>query len=153
MSLFLNLEDIIRTAALSPPVEMAALGVSGSSSWSRHITVDTVGFIAEKNRGNLPFIEIRRNGPSTYSAESMGPSRGGTVDSSYNICVTVGNISRRQRSLSEEKAYGIVEALLQEIRSKWDFIQGSETISELESHPFGYSLNVTIDVSNSWGDR
>lgn len=141
MSGFSLTKTHIETAAKSALVASAA-GVS-SSNWAvYHVFYGESSYIGARNRGRLPFIEIKRQA-NTFTHEAE-PNYGGTNELSYRVEIHVGQASRKDMASAEDWGYAIATVFIKELRNQSSFWSGNHTIQPIEESPFGHSIAIDI---------
>jgi hypothetical protein len=143
------LENQIVASCSSSGAALVA-GIADSLWASYHIFRGTGGeLIKGVNRGRLPVVYVKRD-ISNYTQESMSDSVGGYVESTWKVTLIAGTTSRTSEYPSEKMLHLLANTILSDLRKKWDFRQGSEEIGVIEVLPFGFMLNITVRVTNTY---
>lgn len=123
-----------------------------STDWANyHIFVGQEGNIGGVNRGRKFGAYVVRN-TSNYDMLTLdsGGTGGGQVNTTFRVTFFACASSNRRHNDSESKLYGMATAFIKQLRTNWDFAQEDAIIGKVDVFPFGYQLNVDLNVSNSW---
>lgn len=150
MNYFSAISDKIKAAVSSYDVAvLSSSTVPISGDWGTyHVFDGGRKFIGGQNRGRTPFVNIWRESSTYTNGVISDDDAGGMVDSVWNIEVVVGNTSRQDENNNEENAYLIMQKIIRKIRENSDMSIGSESIGNLENHPFGSSIITQVTIHN-----
>jgi len=146
MSSFESARSQIFQALTSTTV--AAIAQIPQTIWANyHVFYGDSSYIAGRNRGRLPFVEVKRSQANmTHESE---PNYGGTQVITFRIEIHTGNVPRNSVLNNELQADQLARAIIQLIRSQSCFRDGEHTIETLVESPFGYSLAIDLTASLS----
>lgn len=152
MNYYTEIMTRLKTACSDAEV-MTAAGISGTEWTDYHVFDTGRHFIAGQNRGRVPFVNIWRTGSDyTFDAVDSSTARSGTLESTWNIEVVVGKSSRTNERTNETQAYDIAQKVIKSIRKDFNMRIGTESIGEIQTHPFGLSLSVEVNIQNTHND-
>lgn len=155
MNYYTEILNRLKTAIGNSEVSTAA-GISNATWILNNIFDGGRKFIHGQNRGRVPFVNVWRNN-SEYSFDAITTSgeQGGQMQSNWNIEIVVAKSSVSDEKTGEEFAYSIAQKIIKNIRADYNLALGNERILPIETHPFGLSLTIDLNVINthSNGDK
>ena len=139
MSKFDNLYEIFHEAATS--VQVAAIAGVSQSDWPHHVFYGNGNFIGGRNRGRLPFIEIKRIA-TDFEQEANTLSR---EDTTFEFIVSTGRGSYEADLLASK----LIRATFSYLKSNYPILTWIVTSTESVATPWGYKVAYDLEVETS----
>ena len=156
MSTWENVEDYLLNAARS--FNVAEIAGIAQVTWAStdlsigHVFRGRGGYIRERNRGRLPFIEVFRSGDQPYIPQSRTTDGevSGTVTTSFVMRVHVAGLSTAQAEKDlHELALEVLKALRR--RNEDTYMElGEDRLTEVYNSPIGFYIDIVGSVEHSF---
>jgi hypothetical protein len=141
--------QIVSSCATSGVAQYAGISLNDWTNY--HIFSEEVKFIHGQNRGRCPFVNIKRK-DSNYSYDAITTNdQGGMLVSDWEIEVVTGKNSNGV-AVEETGTYKIAEAIVAEIRNKYNMKIGNQKIGSITTHPFGQSIIISLTIENTYSE-
>jgi hypothetical protein len=138
-------------------IEVSTAASISNATWiNYHIFDGGRKFIHGQNRGRVPFVNVWRvSSDYSFNAITTSGEQGGQMESNWNIEVVVAKSSAVDEKTGEEFAYAIAQKIIKNLRADYNLALGNERILPIETHPFGLSLIIDLNIINthSNGDK